>query len=426
MRTLTVVSRLLAATLLIAACSGSKEQPQVLIFAVDGLEPTVLERMLELGRMPNTQRLVDRGSLARIKCVTTMLSPVVWTTTATGMSPEEHGITDFHLDGVPVRSSDRRRPAFWNMLGDTEVSTATVGWMVSWPAEDSSGIVISDRAHYGNFERKTVPTDVLDLSQLQVRPAKFDQLERFTGFQYNPAYQQLDRDDPAFASNFLVDRRLRRIAARDEVFTRAAEQLLVAQDPDLLALYLRGIDYVSHGFWQFYEPEPFRREGWKIEDRLVEELGTVIPSYYEYLDEILGRILRAARPETLVLLLSDHGFGSGLGSYASASGDFLSGNHRSFGVLLISGEGAQRGVTQSRQITHYDLLPTLLWILGQPQADDFQGRPLIEYFSDDLAPRPQPPSIASYGRTDATLAEEAPTEEDEAILDELRSLGYVD
>lgn len=426
MRTSVALFGLLTALLSLAACSGTETPPQVLVFAVDGLEPTVLERMLAEDRMPNTQRLIDRGSLARIKCVTTMLSPVVWTTTATGMSPEEHGITDFHLDGVPVRSSDRRRPAFWNMLGSTDVSTATVGWMVSWPAEDQSGIVISDRAHYGDFERKIAPPEVLNVDELRIRPAKFDQLERFTSFDYNSEYQQLEQDDPAYASNFLVDRRLRRIAVRDEVFTRAAEQLLTENDPDLLALYIRGIDYVSHGFWQFYEPEPFRREGWEVDDPLVDQLGTVIPAYYEYLDEILGRVLRSARPDSLVVLLSDHGFGSGLGSYASASGDFLSGNHRSFGVLVVSGEGAERGVTQSRQITHFDMLPTLLWILGQPQADDFQGRPLIEYFSDDLASRTQPPSIPSYGSTDAPLEGEGPTEEDDAILDELRSLGYVD
>lgn len=417
--------------LALLACGGptseSSAGPQLLVIAVDGMEPRLVESLLSEGRLPNLQALIEGGSQAEIKVVTTMLSPVVWTTVATGTAPAEHGITGFELDGVPVRSTDRTKPAWWNILSAGGVSVATVGWMVTWPAEPASGIVVSDRAHYGDFEHKVAPEDVIPLRRYQVRTGVPDDLDRFTTFPFNPAYTALDRDDPYYPPNFLVDRRLIRIYERDKVFTRVAIDLLEDHDPDVLALYLRGIDYVSHGFWQYFEPEPFLEAGWEIDPSDVEHLHTVIPAYYEFFDEMLGRVLEAARADRTVILLSDHGFGTALGRYAIPRGDFLSGNHRDMAVLVVSGTGVRRGVQQTRQLTHYDILPTVLWLTGQPQAEDLRGRPLVEYLTERWDESASLEPVASYDALFTATDESAQaTEEDEKILDELRSLGYIE
>ena len=257
-RSLVVCASLLL-VLTFVSCETRSESLQVIVLAIDGLEPDLLEQMLEARQLPNIQRLIDGGSLARIRCVTKLLSPVVWTTVATGMAPEEHGITDFELDGVPVRSSDRQVPAFWNLYASLGVTPAVVGWMVSWPAESDSGLIVSDRAHYGTFERKLFPANLVELRSRQIRPQSTAGLARFTDYGFDGDYVKGERSDPEFEANFLVDRRLNRIFQRDEAYTSIATEMLREHDPDLLALYLRGIDYVSHGFWQFFEPEPFRR-----------------------------------------------------------------------------------------------------------------------------------------------------------------------
>lgn len=414
-----------------SACGAGVPNPkrdlQILVVAIDGMEPQLLETMLDAGRLPNIAALVERGSLARIKVVTTMLSPVVWTTVATGTAPEKHGITGFELDGVPVRSSDRREPAWWNILATRGIDVATVGWMVTWPAESDSGIIVSDRAHYGDFPRKIAPPGVIGLGRYQVDSGVPSDLERFTSFPFNPAYQALDRTDPHYPPNFLVDRRLIAILKRDRAFTRMAIELLRERSPDLLAVYLRGIDYVSHGFWQYFEPEPFRRAGWELDPTDVEHLRTVIPAYYEFVDESLGRLLSVARDDSLVIVLSDHGFGPALGPYAIPRGDFLSGNHRDTGVLLLSGSGVRRSVPQTRRITHYDILPTMLWLTGKPQAEDLHGRPLLEYLTDRFRASGELEPVPTYSEIERIRGDaEAPREEDEKILDELRSLGYIE
>ena len=129
----------------------------------------------------------------------------------------------------------------------------------------------------------------------------------------------------------------------------------------------------------------------------------------------------------MIILLSDHGFGTALGRYSIPRGDFLSGNHRDYATLIISGTGAQRGVTQTRQITHYDILPTLLWVTGHPQARDFRGRPLREYLTDRFSASATVPSIGSYRDVVAVQDDDlGATSEDESILEELRSLGYIE
>ena len=72
-------------------------------------------------------------------------------------------------------------------------------------------------------------------------------------------------------------------------------------------------------------------------------------------------------------------------------------------------------------------MPTLLWVTGHPQARDFRGRPLSEYLTDRFANSATIPSIASYGDVLAVEHDElGATAEDEEILEELRSLGYIE
>lgn len=425
---------LLVVALLLATLSACSRHPphatrmasKILVVGIDGLEPSLLDHLLKTDRLPTFRALIDSGSLTSIDCVVGTTSPVVWTTVATGVAPREHGITGFEVNGVPVASTLRSRPAFWNILSTFDIPVMTIGWMVTWPAETDGGTIVSDRAHWGNFPAKVVPEDVIDTDQYRYRPANYPLsfLSRFTNFPFNPEFAALPKESPDYTINFLLRRRLIDIYARDTIYASIALDLLDQTQPDLLAVYFQGVDYVSHGFWQFMEPEPFREEGWSVSSESAQQLGKIIPSYYEYVDELVGRILKKVDDETLVILLSDHGFGTALGRFAIKGGDHLSGNHRFTATLILSGPQIERAAPTTA-ITHYDILPTILYALGLPQARDVPGRPLLEFFSSDFTASREVSYVESYKR-DTIPTQASPSEHDGEILDELRSLGYIE
>ena len=74
----------------------SKARVGKLIFlGLDGLDPAVTEKLLAEGKLPNLARLRDSGSYRRLRTTYPALSPVAWSTFATGVNPGKHNIFDF-------------------------------------------------------------------------------------------------------------------------------------------------------------------------------------------------------------------------------------------------------------------------------------------------------------------------------------------
>lgn len=413
-----------------AGKSAAGGGPRLLIIGVDGLEPRLVEEFSQRGLLPTLRQLMLRGSTAKIDCVVGTSSPVVWTTVATGVPPEQHGITDFVHRGEPVTSTLRQRSAFWNILPQHDLTVATVGWMVTWPAEEGSGIIISDRAHWGRFPDKVSPAGIIDPAQYQYPgwPRSLEFVGRFTRYPFDPEFESLPASDPRYATNFLLKRRFIDIYWRDRTYGRISRRILQEHSVDVVASYFQGVDYVSHGFWKYFEPQPYREAGWEIDDEEIRVLEDLIPKYYSFTDRMIGDLVKHAGPDTLVIVLSDHGFGTGLGKYRIKSSDYISGNHRPHGFLLMAGPQIEPQVRQTGTITHFDVLPTILYALGVPQARNLHGLPLFNYFTNDfLRQNPlqfdenEPDEVPEPGAGAVTASEH-----DEEILQELRSLGYIE
>src|SRR3990172_1578823 len=97
------------------------------------------------------------GACAALRSNPPMLSPLLWTTAATGKPPEEHGIVDFLIRDPrtgsrgPISSNFRRAKALWNILTDAGVASSWVAWWATWPAERILGRMVSDRVAYSLF-----------------------------------------------------------------------------------------------------------------------------------------------------------------------------------------------------------------------------------------------------------------------------------
>ena len=67
----------------------------MIVIGLDGLEPGIVEAMLEHGELPNLARIRATGSYSRLKTTYPAQTPVAWSSFATGTNPGGHGIFDF-------------------------------------------------------------------------------------------------------------------------------------------------------------------------------------------------------------------------------------------------------------------------------------------------------------------------------------------
>lgn len=66
-----------------------------MILGVDGMDPTLLRRLMDAGRMPNCRRLAQQGCFHKIATSDPPQSPVAWSNFISGTNPGGHGIFDF-------------------------------------------------------------------------------------------------------------------------------------------------------------------------------------------------------------------------------------------------------------------------------------------------------------------------------------------
>src|SRR5512143_1313224 len=72
--------------------------PKVAIFGIDAADWRVIDPLIAAGDLPAFARLKRVGSVGVIRSEPPLLSPIIWTTIATGREPEDHGVLDFMVD----------------------------------------------------------------------------------------------------------------------------------------------------------------------------------------------------------------------------------------------------------------------------------------------------------------------------------------
>jgi len=407
---------------------------RLLVVGLDGLDWEILDELIAEGRVPNLARLIDEGVSAKLLTISPMLSPVIWTTVATGVEPSRHGILDFLVQDVggnasqPVTSVQRRAPTVWELLSRAGVDVGVTGWWASWPADPVRGYLVSDRIAYQLFgfradpedtKGKTWPPELYErIRPLIVAPDSigWDEVSPFLG------RARTSEDEFDAQEQELLDE-LRTLLASGRSYMSIGQQLREEYRPQFEAVYLEGTDTIGHLFMPYRMP---RLPG--IEEKRFESFSGAVDRYYETADRFLGDLLANRGPEWTVLVLSDHGFASDatrprttdsrVGHGAAADW------HRRFGVLILSGAHVRSG-ERIEEASVYDIAPTVLALFGQPIPRSWPGRTLggalEESFLDEHPVRYR---LDDPARADL-LAEDLVDPAAADLLAKLQSLGYV-
>jgi len=422
---------------------GNGPPGRIVLIGLDGADWQIAGPLIDQGRLPNLARLRGGGAWGDLRSDSPMLSPLLWTSIATGKKPGEHGIIDFLVrdpasgQNVPITSTFRKTKALWNILSEQGRSSDFIGWWATWPAETIRGHMVSDRLAYSLFGYSSRPEDSVglvspesyldEIAPMRVRESDItlEDLRRFapiTRSDLEAARAKLSGDQVEAYSdpvNHLV-----RILASTRTYHAIALDLLRKRDSDLLSIYYQGIDEVCHRFAQYIPP----KLDW-VDERLYDKYRDVVTRYYEYQDELLGDLVEAAGDDATIVIVSDHGFVNG-----SDRPDFppdielKAGRwHRLYGVVLLSGPGIRAGKLEPTSI--YDITPTLLYLSGLPVATDMVGKPALDAFTPEFRSRHRLATVDTFDDPEGRHADVAvpgsSAEINEEILAKLKSLGYV-
>jgi predicted AlkP superfamily phosphohydrolase/phosphomutase len=166
-----------------AVRGGRKGRPlirRLIVIGFDGQEPSLTDRYLQDGKLPNFAALAKAGCYHRLKTTNPPVSPVAWSSFSTGTNPGRHNIFDF-LDRdrrsylpllsstrigsnsgssdrvlklgqyrIPLRAPElrllRKSQPFWSLLGEARVWSTVLRVPITFPPDRFHGAQLSAMA----------------------------------------------------------------------------------------------------------------------------------------------------------------------------------------------------------------------------------------------------------------------------------------
>jgi tetratricopeptide (TPR) repeat protein len=409
---------------------GSSPNRRLLIIGWDAADWHIIHPLVDSGLLPNLESLINGGTIGNLGSLSPMLSPIQWTSIATGKRAYAHGVCGFaeplpDRSGVrPVGTQTRKCKALWNIVSQNDRPSVVCGWQASHPAEEIRGAMVSNLFAIPPSEatpdRWPIPPISVQpaslakqLAEIRVHPAE---IEGSLIQQLIPRANELDQSDP------VTLQRLRFLAERlAEVITihAVATELLESESWDFGAVYYECIDQVGHGFMPFHPPR--LPEVSEIDFEFYKEVMTGV---YRFHDLMLGRLVELAGPSAHIMIVSDHGFQSGARRPRSLVEPAQW--HRPQGIFVLYGPEIQADA-RIEGATLLDIAPTVLTLLGLSVGNDMEGKVLVNAFV-------RPPEIAripswenvegTHGRSmTETGGEDAAAAQ--AVLQQFVALGYI-
>lgn len=146
---------------------------KVVIVGLDGLDPEIAENYMKEDKLPNLSKLKAQGGFYKLKTTTPSISPVAWSSFATGVNPGRHNIFDFlsrnkksYLPelssvyigqakrflsigkfvlpiGKPEIQLQRKSKTFWKILGEHGIFSNILRVPITFPPEKFNGLLLS-------------------------------------------------------------------------------------------------------------------------------------------------------------------------------------------------------------------------------------------------------------------------------------------
>ncbi|MFC1853685.1 alkaline phosphatase family protein [candidate division CSSED10-310 bacterium] len=412
------------------------------VFGLDGADWKIMWPYHKMGKIAVLSRLIRNGSRHQLETYDPTSSPLIWTTIVTGKDPFQHGIRDFGLyrlhptaqyisvlpkgagfskiaalakklglwEFYPSSSLQNRCPPIWDIASEQGLSVTVNNWPVSIPVSAVKGIISGETGYYSFHNLKPEGRFFPELIENELNESK-------TQLVVTPPDKTLTLDD---------DVRLALQIEDHMVGQWSSYRYGLKKWPALLTMvYTHSLDLFQHLFWRFGY-----RESHNISPEKIALASRMIENHIIRLDQQLGPFYESLPFQPYTLILSDHGFRTiyFFEKWTHPQSERVQGVHdfSPAGFFLAHGPGIRRNQA-GPVFSIFDIMPTLLHLLGLPTAQDMRGSSLVTVLLDNETPNPErPPPINTYQVRQKQQSWPRNKDEDSHIETKLKSLGYIE
>jgi predicted AlkP superfamily phosphohydrolase/phosphomutase len=274
----------------------------VVVIALDGATFDVIRPLASAGQLPNLAAWIEEGRVNDLASTTPPVTFPAWSSFMTGLAPGDHGIFDFTQKKPGeyrlrfINSTDRPAPSLFRRVCDAGGKALVLGMPATHPPEDLDGLLVC-----GFDAPVSTGTDERSASD----PAFYREVAKVAGPWMRPALNESSQADDFHerAALTLLDRVDRKLDFTLEALGRMRSRDSGAL-PALTMVVFSESDTVGHHYWRDHDAHSPRHDAHASPER-----QSALTKVYQRLDHACGEIRKAAGPDVLCVVLSDHGMG---------------------------------------------------------------------------------------------------------------------
>ena len=267
------------------------ENRKLVVIGLDGGSFSVIDPLIEEGRLPNIEKLIKEGVSGPLLSTMPPVTGPAWVSFMTGKSPGAHGLFDFvrpvanEYRRQIVNYNDIKSATLWSILSENGKNLGIINVPLTYPPPKVNGFLISGMLTPGIESEYTYP------------PSLAQELEKKFGRYTLDIWWQ--HYGPETIKTFLKDLMVCTDKRKEVIL-----HFMRNREWDFFMAVFIGTDRIQHALWNYLVPT----EGKKL-SKIETEIRELIIQYYEKVDDIIGNIVDTIDGKANLMIMSDHGFG---------------------------------------------------------------------------------------------------------------------
>lgn len=272
----------------------SPNASNLFVIGLDGATFELIKPWAEEGELPNLSKIMREGVYGELESTIPTNSAPAWTSFVTGTNPGKHGIFHFNSLGYQTKEylmnrKSRRCKAIWNILSEKGKKVGIINVPLTYPPEEVNGFMIAGMDTPSRENTFTYPEGLYQ----EIKEAVGD-------YQIEAPLADLAR----IRNNKDRRRFIKAVMNTLELRLTATKYLMDKYDWDFFFVVFMAADRIQHRFWKFMDKTHPHHS--PIEAK---KYGGVIFNIYKRLDGVVGELSDKLDKNTILLIVSDHGFG---------------------------------------------------------------------------------------------------------------------